>query len=583
MSRYIAQPWLHGPAVAVVLLLVVLHLGASSYYGFLITVALLYLIGATGLNIPAGMLGQLSLAQGGFFAIGGYAAASLSVDHGWPIVFALLASMLLGFVLGSLLGFASGRIGAIGIGVTSLGFTVLVADLSVSLTSVTGGPAGRYGIVGKLLPWSKNDLNASQIFVLILIVTLLVYLGHWWFRASNPGRTCCATRDDEIGATALGISTMRIKIIAVGLGSGLGAVAGSLYGYAATVASPDAFGLSLSVLLLTMVILGGAGTTVGPAIGAAVLGTLPVLLAPYPKVSPYLYGGLLLVLLRFMPSGLIRHTGAPVLGKTYLKASKPSAEAAPPDRRASGDLEPRSGELLAVRSVSRDFGGLRAVSDVSLDLKAGEIVGLVGPNGSGKTTVINLISGYYPPTKGEIRLTNSRLPRHGHKVARCGVGRTFQTPKPFASLTIDEHLALAYKNRCGSDSITDRLVFPFLDSLGLLANRKREVRVLSHGQLRFLEIAVAVARLPQILLLDEPAAGLSPSEIEVLATLLRGLAADGIGILLVEHHLDMVTMMVDRIAVMNTGRLIWTGKPDEFANVPEVREVYLGSTGGAER
>ena len=581
ISRYVAQPWLNGPIVAVVLLFVVFHLGASSYYGFLMTVALLYLIAATGLNIPAGMLGQLSLAQGGFFAIGGYASATLSVDHGWPIVFALPASMLLGFVLGSLLGFASARIGTIGVGVTSLGFTVLVADLSVSLTSITGGPAGRYGIVGKLLPWSKNDLNASQIFVLILVVTLLVYLGIWWFRASNPGRSCCAIRDDEIGAVALGISVTRVKIVAVGLGSGLGAVAGTLYGYAATVASPDAFGLSLSVLLLIMVILGGAGTVAGPAIGAAVLGTLPILLAPYPDVSPYLYGGLLLVLLRFMPSGLLRRTGAPVLGRARLQASRRSAPAATRTPEPGEDREPRSRGLLAMRSVARDFGGVRAVDDVSFGLNAGEILGLVGPNGSGKTTVINMISGYYPATKGEIRLTDARLPRRGHRVARCGVGRTFQTPKPFPSLTIDEHLALARKTRCRSDSTVDRLVVPFLDSLGLLADRRREVRRLSHGQLRFLEIAVAVARVPTVLLLDEPAAGLSPSEIEVLATLLRGLAADGVGILLVEHHLDMVIKLVDRIAVMNVGGLIWTGKPDEFADVPEVREVYLGSTGGA--
>ena len=572
-SSFVARPWVHGLAAAAGLVALGEALGPSSYLGFLVTVAVLYAIAALGLNIPAGMLGQLSLGQGGLFAVGAYGAATLSVDRGWPIAATLPAAAIAGFVIGAILGLPAARLGSLGIGMVSLGFTLVVTDLALALDALTGGPSGRFGIYAPFLP-GQPPLKQNSLFLVVVVAGLAAYLVHWWFRTSSIGRASLALRSNELGATALGVSPPTVKIIGVAVGSSIGAVAGSLYAYVTTAVSPDAFGIGLSVLLLLMVLLGGPGTRTGPVVGAALLSTIPILLASYPGTNAYVYGLALILVVRWLPRGIVSRTGVLIANSVLDFRQRSSVWT--PKRPILEQQRDKHAPLLEVQGITRTFRGVRAVANVSFDVSSGEIFALVGPNGSGKTTVLNLISQFYPLTAGEIRLGGQRVTGSPNKVSRLGVGRTFQVPKLFPELTVGEHLALALRYQRANQASVTEFVLSFLDAVGLGSRLGQEVRVLGHGQRRFLEVSLAVIRSPALLLMDEPAAGLSASEMDTLISLIANLAGIGLGIVLVEHHLDMVKTVASRVGVMNVGALIWAGSPTDLEQREEVREAYLG-------
>jgi ABC-type branched-subunit amino acid transport system ATPase component len=326
-------------------------------------------------------------------------------------------------------------------------------------------------------------------------------------------------------------------------------------------------------------VLGGLGSLFGPVVGVTVLVIVPLLLAPYPHVNVIVYGILLIVLVRLRPRGLFTRTAAfaqPVL-RTLAKLRATSTVVV---ERPEGE------STLSVRDVKRSFGGLAALSGVSMEVKPGEIVGLIGPNGSGKTTMLNVICGLYRANAGEIVFRGEDITRQRPaEIARRGVARTFQTPKTFEGMSIDEHLELAaqrtipahaaYVDACRAAAIellANGDLDPETASKGL-----QESRFLSHGQLRFLEAATAVARCPQLLLLDEPAAGLSASEIDGLERVVKKLAAVGMSVIIVEHHLEMISRLVDSIVVLDLGKLLWQGKPDDLHDAEAVRVAYMGT------
>jgi branched-chain amino acid transport system permease protein len=326
-----------------------------------------------------------------------------------------------------------------------------------------------------------------------------------------------------------------------------------------------------------MVIAGGAGTRFGPLVGACIVGLIPILLSEYPNVQPFLYGGLLILIVRLMPRGIMRRSGAPVLGKAYAID--------PPTQSGAGvfigtPTRAHSPVVLKVEGIERRFTGLVAVQDFSFDLRAGEVLALIGPNGSGKTTVLNVICGIYPPQAGRVSLLGRQiaglsLPR----ISRAGISRTFQVPRLFRGLTIRETLALALQYRKTGTTIHNlQIVLEFLAEAGLREESfEREVGELPHGQLRMIEIAMAALRGADVLLLDECAAGLSAHEMDLMLRLLRRLAAQGVAMIIVEHHLDLVRAIANTVHVLNLGSLLWAGGPDDLDKSEQVREAYLGS------
>jgi branched-chain amino acid transport system permease protein len=386
-----------------------------------------------------------------------------------------------------------------------------------------------------------------------------------------------AAKNDAIGARAAGISAYRTQLVTFAVGSGLGAVAGGINAYVISYVNPSAINVDLSFLFLAMVVLGGAGSRVGPIVGAAVLGGLPIWLAKYPNANVLVYALVLLVIVRLRPRGLIGQTAVRLGRVRHGRGHAPTAEAP-----AAAPAEVGTTPIIACREVTKTFGGLVAVRDVSLELAPGSIVAIVGPNGSGKTTLLNMLSGYYAPTSGSIEIAGRPISRvRRGLVARQAASRTFQTPRIFGDLSPAEHLRLATTYAIATRDAGARAEFEALGAslcreLGVPMERAERAATLSHGQLRFLEIAFAIARGPRVLLLDEPATGLAASEIDLLCQAMRSVVSLGCTVVLVEHHLEMVSAIADHVVVLNLGSVLWQGAPADLANSEIVRDTYLG-------
>jgi ABC-type branched-subunit amino acid transport system ATPase component/ABC-type branched-subunit amino acid transport system permease subunit len=597
----VRRPWVHAPIAALALYFVGFVVGPQSYQGFLLTLSLIYLIAVFGLNIPGGMLGQLSLGHGAVFAIGAYLAAIGTVTYHWSLVPALVVATIVGFLAGIVIGIPASRLNVLGLGMISLGVTLVVADAATAL-SITGGPSGLVIPLVSLLP-SLPPLSADDLYLVVIVVALAGYLLHWYLRTSHLGRVFLAIKSQEIGILALGANPYWYKVGGLAIGSALGALAGGLYAYLEQVVAPDAFGVNLSILFLLMVILGGAGTRVGPVIGTALLGIIPIVLNQYPDVNIYIYGGLLILIMRLRPRGIYGRSSAPVnafFSRHRMQTAPPepeesvrhpSPEPAGPAtaalEKAGVEAEPRpvatrstvisDTGLLTLAGVGKSFGGNRALKEVTLSVQLGEVISVVGPNGSGKTTLLNAISGYVSPYTGDIHLAGRSLNRLSpQRIARRGVARTFQVPKVFEPLSVAEHIALA-ESYAQKRTEAHALAMHFLHEIGLgPATYRLEVRTLGHGHRRFLEIGMAALRSPDVILLDEPAAGLSTVEIEHLITLMKRLGEAGVAVVVVEHHLDVVRRIADRVAVMHLGEILWCGPPELLGESSAVRDAYLG-------
>ncbi|HVW40777.1 MAG TPA: ATP-binding cassette domain-containing protein [Amycolatopsis sp.] len=550
-------------------------LGFLSYPTFVIQTIALYAIAAYGLDIAAGYAGVLSLGHGAAFAVGGYAVAIFSATHGQPFWITLPLSMVAGALLGILMGAPATRLGGLGLAMISLGFALIAGDVALSAATYTGG---QQGIVGVVPTWGfglqSAALDSTGVLVLILVCLLLTYVVHAAYRVSHLGRAAFAVKDEPLGARALGIAVGRTQITAVSAASAFGGLAGGLYVYMNQLVSPDIAALSLSFLFLIMVVFGGAGNQYGPLIGAAVIGSLPIFLSKYTSINNYIYAAMLLVVVLLRPRGIVGRTGK--LARLPQVRSQPREDG--PAHRAGG----RDSFTLRCADLSRSFGGVRALHEVSLTVAEGEVVAIVGPNGSGKTTLLNVLSGYYPPSAGNVFLGGDNISAAGvTAIARAGVGRTFQTPKIFGSLSPSEHIALALSQAHGrpggAGDAELRISYDLLDAAGLaLHGDHRESRDLSHGQRRFLELAMAIARRPVVLLLDEPATGLSAEEGDILADTIRAVTREGVGVLVVEHHMEIVREIADRAHVLHLGQTLWTGPAHAMGDSELVRNAYLG-------
>jgi len=585
------MPVVHAPIVCVAVAFIVVGLGTTSYYGFLTIVTLIYATAALGLDIPAGLLGQMSLAQSAAYAVGAFLAATMTLDHGWPIIPSCLLALVAGTVMGALLGIPSSRFGLIGVGVVTLGATLIVQDGAAGLTSITGGLDGRVAISAGLLSRTPA-LQGDGLAILVVVVGGLAYIAHWYIRTSNFGRQCVSMRDDRIGLRAMGGRPWYYFMATFATGTGIGAVAGSLYAYVAGVVSPDVFSVNQSVLFLLMVILGGPGTRVGPVLGVAIVGTLPILLSNHPTVGSYLYGGILVLVVLVLPRGLMPRTGLKVPRPASLPVPTAQAVSTPQGAPAGMDITagagPRHGPPLAAATpvleaceVSRRFGGVAALTDVSITVRPGEVLGVVGPNGSGKTTLLNVLSGFYRVNSGLVRLEGRDVTRTSvESLASAGLGRTFQTPRVFGSLTVGENVMVARSRRTRSKAepvppAVD-VVDQFLARTRLIELWDHEVRGLSHGQRALLGLVMAVAREPRVVALDEPAGGLSSAEMDHIGWLVRRCTASGTAFLIIEHHFEWLRSISTEMVVLDAGRLIWSGSPDDIVASPEVRMAYLG-------
>ncbi|MBX6765555.1 MAG: branched-chain amino acid ABC transporter ATP-binding protein/permease [Actinomadura rubrobrunea] len=556
--------------------------------------ALIYALTAIGLTLLMGLAGQVSLGHAAFFAIGAYTQAILVTRYGVPLPAAAIAALGLAMLAALLIGLPLLRLRGHFLALATLGLGIVLA-VSVNEMEFTGATTGIFGIPKPEFGGRLYDSPEEYFWLMapIVLVGLLLARG---IVESRIGRALGAVNDSEVAAESLGVDTFRLRLQVFVLSAGYAGLGGVFYAHWLGVVSPSAAHFSMSVEFLLISVLGGLGTVWGALTGAFAVEFLDEAMRQFiPVVVPGAAGevqlvgfGIVLVLIVvLLPGGLHQATRRLFARRRPAAVPVPSEE--PEPRRAA--RPERGAPLLEVRGLTKRFGGVVAVDDVSLDVRAGEIVALIGPNGAGKTTCFNMISGVLEPTSGEVTVNGVRTDgRKPHVFARAGATRTFQNLQVFRSSTVlgnvkvGRHLrsragllrgALTLPARAEERMIT-RAAMRCLDAVGLAEHAGRMAVDLPFGLQRRMEIARALALEPDLLLLDEPMAGLSGAERRELAALLRRLREDGMSIVLVEHDVAAVLSLADRVAVLDDGRLIAFGPPDEVRQDPAVIAAYLG-------
>ncbi|HEY7199079.1 MAG TPA: branched-chain amino acid ABC transporter ATP-binding protein/permease [Candidatus Dormibacteraeota bacterium] len=555
----------------------------NRYYLFLGSTLALYVLVATGMNVLAGFTGQYSIAQG---ALGAYTAANLTVLHGWSLWPAAVASLAVPAVAAAVLSLPSVRLSRWYFAMITVLIASLVQQFLLQARDLTGGGGGLAGIPG-LGPGGQAPDPIVTFYVLALIDGVAIWAS-WNLLRSPWGRAMMAVRDADVAAQASGVSLPAAKLLAFVLSALAAGLMGVLYASLNGAVAPDLFSLDLGILILLMIVVGGAGLIEAPLLGPLALFALPTLLFGLARYRLFVYGVLLLLVMAFAPAGL----GGGIRALLARRRPPPRLEAAPA-RPALPAAVARDGLALETRGLRRGFGGVLALDGVDLRVEAGTVQGIIGPNGSGKTTLLNTISGFYPPEAGRVLVGGRDVTGWPpHRLPRAGVARTFQQPRalPDESALVNVLLGAfsvrratlpEWMLRVGRARAEDRRLraaaVELLAFVGLSGLEDAPAGLLPHGQLRLLEIARALAARPAVLLLDEPAAGLGPEELDRLAALVRSLRDARLTVLLVEHHIDFLTDLADRLAVMNAGRLLAQAAPAEALSEPEVVAAYLGA------
>ena len=572
-------------AIAALLLLgAVLALTLNSYYVFVLaSVALLAVVGL-GLNVLIGLSGQMSFGHVAFYAIGAYTTAILTSHHGWSFWLAWPLAALISAVLGGLLALPALRVKGPYLAMITIAFAFVVEHAIIEAPAFTGGQNGIMDIQAPQLGALEGDRSVALLALATLAWSLAIYA---WLSRGTWGAALRAVRDSDVAAESLGIHPLVTKAVAFAISAAFAGAAGALYAPLTTFVIPSTFSFIQSILFVLVVLIGGVGTVAGPLVGALVVGVLPELLSGMGDMRLLFFGALLLVVLLAAPGGVV---GLLRSLRATLQARRAPADAGPAEQpnAALPQFSMRPRHALCAQALGMQFGGVRAVDQLSFGTRAGAVTSLIGPNGAGKSTALNMLSGFYRPTQGGFTLGSQPLAgKSSLQIARLGVARTYQTSQLFGSLTVEDNVVLAMgRGRLG----------PLLGQACLRAPQRRaQARALlawcgyrgdpglpaadlAHVDRRLVEIARALALDPDMLLLDEPAAGLSREDKEALAALLRRIADVGIGVLVVEHDMALVMGISDHVVVLESGRHLAEGTPAQVQQNAAVRHAYLGES-----
>ncbi|ALX22784.1 branched-chain amino acid ABC transporter permease [Bordetella pertussis] len=553
---------------------------------------------AQGINLLTGINGQISLGHAGFFAIGAYVSAIALKSWGVPFPVALAMATIVASGVGFLLAGPAGRVREFYLAMMSLGFGLIVYELARELRGVTGGVMGMRGIpssqIGTLqiFGWSIDTVAYFRILLAVLLVVMLMLRN---FVKSHYGRAFYAVHVSEIAAGSLGISQAAVKRAAYAISGGLAGLAGGFYAHMIGYLTPESFGLMRSIEILVMSIVGGLGSLAGQVYGAVLFTYLPQKLQAFNDYQYIVYGLILVFIFTLLPRGLAGLLGTQTRYSKYdqLRRAVAGQPAAPLGERPSHARRDAAQPLIRVEQVVMEFAGLRALAGVSLDLHAGSITALVGPNGSGKSTLVNVVSGIYRPTSGRVLYKGQDIAGWpSHKVAQAGITRTFQDPRNVPSFTVRENILMGAHRRYRHGALAAavntagarreeaaflRQVDALMQAAGLSEHADAIMSELPYGIQRLAEVARALASDPELLLLDEPAAGLSELESGHLIGLVRLARDHGVAVMVIDHHMDFLAELAEDVVVFEAGDEIYRGDMDGMRADPAVIQAYLGA------
>jgi branched-chain amino acid transport system permease protein len=574
------------PYLALLLVGLAFPLFGGGYWGVIATRACIYWVLVSGLNLVVGFAGQIAIGWVALLTLGAYTTSVLvagNVTPAFPPYLGLAVAAIVGAVFGLIVGLPALRLRTFYFAITTLGFATIVTQVALAWQSVTGGGVG---VAGPVFPEPFDSQWGFYYFCFGLAAICTWMTAN--VAASRFGRALTAIRDAEVAAEASGIAKPALLAKVFMFSGAVAAVAGGLFASLQSYITPDAFTIDLSILFFIAILIGGRGSILGPLFGTILLTVLPEFAAPLVAWSTFLYAVLLLVIVLAIPGGI-----AEMLDFRNRRPLESDRAIVPrPDRLERLLGTPPDSGLLTLEQVALSFGGVRAIDGLDLEISPGQVHGLIGPNGSGKTTTLNVISGYYTQQSGAVRLNGTDLPALvRHRRAHMRIARTFQTPRIVGSASVLQNVMIGGTIDGQCSFVESLLALPrhwrdearlretamlALETVGL--ERLAAVRAdrLQHSELRFTEIARALMLRPAFLLLDEPAAGLSAEEIRRLGALLLAIAQAGTGVLLVEHHADLIFDICHHVTVLNLGKILAAGTPAEIQSHREVVSAYLG-------
>jgi len=491
----------------------------------------------------------------------------------------------------------------------TLGLQIVFSSVFLNWSDITGGEGGLS--ISRPEFWGLQLSSITSYAALTLAFCVICFIVALWIAQSGYGKVLKALREDELSAQSLGKNTFSCLLTIFGVSAGLAAVGGSLYAYYYQFINPTCFTIHDSIMILIIVVVGGAGNLWGSLVGAVVLVTLPEILSFIPAMSIFfaqirvvIFSVVLLILIFLRPQGLLgefrfgvvqtRKESARLNGRGIQELGRQVAMVSD-----EGCVKQRGLDvpIMEVSDLSKSFGGIKAVQDVSFAITPGEVTGIIGPNGAGKTTLFNLVCGYLTPDKGEVYFRGKNVTELSpYKRARIGFGRSFQDLRLFGRLTVLDNIILALQSYRTDENLLRIFLFPIktrqrkrqlreeglriLEGLGLSDKKDELVEDISYAEQKLLAVTRVVAIQAEVLMLDEVAAGLDLGSMKALSQLLRTIAQKGRAVCLVEHNLEFVMSTVDRIIFVNEGCLIAEGSPEEIIQDRKLAEIYFGGVRG---